>query len=53
VDAAGSTTVAVRVTLDGPLSFFWNAVLGKDIANGLSGDLARLEQAARAAEVPA
>ncbi|MEU8244261.1 SRPBCC family protein [Actinoplanes missouriensis] len=50
---AGSTTVSVRVTIEGPLAFFWNAVLGKDIAKGLSGDLARLEEAARAAGVRA
>ncbi|BCY13269.1 SRPBCC family protein [Actinoplanes sp. L3-i22] len=53
VDAAGSTTVSVEVTLTGPLAFFWNAVLGKDIAKGLGADLARLEAAARAAGVPA
>ena len=53
VDAGGSTTITVRVTLAGPLAFFWNAVLGKNIANGLSADLARLEAAARAAAVPA
>ena len=53
VDAGGLTTVTVRVTLAGPLAFFWNAVLGKDIATGLSDDLARLEAAARTAEVPA
>jgi hypothetical protein len=50
VDTEGATVVSVQVTLDGPLSFFWNAVLGKDIAKGIGGDLARLEEAARAAE---
>ncbi|KUL37649.1 SRPBCC family protein [Actinoplanes awajinensis] len=49
----GRTTVTVRVTLEGPLAFFWNLVLGKDIAAGLAGDLARLEQAARTAGVAA
>ena len=44
---------ATGVTLAGPLAFFWNAVLGKDIAKGLGDDLARLEAAARTAEVPA
>jgi hypothetical protein len=53
VDAGGSTTVSVRVTLAGPLAFLWSAVLGKSIATGLGGDLARLEAAAREAEVPA
>jgi hypothetical protein len=53
VDAGGSTTVSVRVTLAGPLAFFWNAVLGKGIATGLGDDLTRLEAAAREAEVPA
>lgn len=53
VAAGGATTVSVRVTLAGPLAFFWNAVLGKGIAKSLGADLARLEAAARAAEVPA
>ncbi|MGW4945597.1 SRPBCC family protein [Actinoplanes sp. NPDC004185] len=53
VDADGRTTISVRVTLAGPLTFFWNAVLGKNIAKGLSDDLARLEVAARTTEVPA
>ena len=53
VDAGGSTTISVRVTLAGPLTFFWNIVLGKNIAKGLSRDLARLEAAARTAEVSA
>ncbi|MEU8658359.1 hypothetical protein [Actinoplanes philippinensis] len=52
VDEHG-TTVTVRVTLAGPLAFLWNVILGKDIAKGLDGDLARLEAAARAAGVPA
>ncbi|AEV87639.1 hypothetical protein ACWT_6627 [Actinoplanes sp. SE50] len=51
VDDAGATTVTVRVTLGGPLAFFWNAVLGKGIAQGIDADLARLEAAARAAGV--
>ncbi|GAA2689334.1 hypothetical protein [Actinoplanes palleronii] len=51
--ADGRNTVTVRVTLEGPLAFFWNLVLGKDIAAGLAGDLARLEQAARTAGVTA
>ena len=51
VDSSNRTTVSVQVTLTGPLSFFWNAILGKDIAKGLSDDLARLEAAARAAGV--
>jgi hypothetical protein len=50
---AGTTTVAVRVTLTGPLAFFWNAVLGKGIAKGIDADLARLEAAARTAGVRA
>lgn len=45
----GRTTVSVRVTLAGPLAFFWNAVLGKGIAQGLAADLGRLEAAARTA----
>lgn len=49
----GRTTVSVHVTLDGPLAFFWAFALGRDIAKGLDGDLARLEAAARAAGVPA
>jgi hypothetical protein len=49
----GRNTVSVRVTLDGPLAFFWNLMLGKDIAAGLAGDLARLETAARTAGVAA
>ncbi|BCJ45929.1 hypothetical protein GCM10010168_56510 [Actinoplanes ianthinogenes] len=49
----GRTTVAVRVTVTGPLAFLWTAVLGKGIASGIDGDLARLEAAARAAGVPA
>jgi hypothetical protein len=53
VDSSSRTTVSVQVTVAGPLAFFWNAVLGKDIAKGLSDDLARLETAARAAGVPA
>ncbi|MGA5303750.1 hypothetical protein ACPCHT_27765 [Nucisporomicrobium flavum] len=53
VDADGATTVSVRVTLAGPLAFFWKAVLGKGIAKGLAGDLARLEAAARTAGVTA
>ncbi|MCU7728124.1 SRPBCC family protein [Actinoplanes sp. KI2] len=53
VDAAGRTTVAVTVTIAGPLAFFWTAVLGKGIATGLGADLTRLEAAARAAGVPA
>lgn len=53
VDPGGRTTVGVRVTLAGPLTLLWNAVLGKGIAAGLDGDLARLEAAARAAQVPA
>jgi len=51
--ADGRTEVAVRVTLAGPLAFFWNLVLGRDIAKGLAVDLARLEAAARAAGVSA
>lgn len=47
--ADGRTTVAVTVTLGGPLAFFWNAILGKGIATGIAADLARLEQAARQA----
>jgi uncharacterized membrane protein len=53
VQPDGRTEVAVQVTLAGPLAFFWNLVLGKDIAKGLSADLARLEAAARAAGVSA
>ncbi|GAA4600974.1 putative membrane protein [Actinoplanes octamycinicus] len=52
----GHTTVAVRVTIAGPLAFLWTAILGKGIATGIDGDLTRLEAAARAAhqaEVPA
>jgi hypothetical protein len=49
----GRITISVRVTLGGPLAFFWNAVLGKDIAAGLSDDLTRLEAAARTAGVTA
>ena len=52
VDAAGRTTVSVTVTIAGPLAFFWAAVLGKGIANGLDADLTRLEAAARAAGAP-
>ena len=52
VDAAGKTTVSVSVTIAGPLAFFWSAVLGKGIANGLDADLTRLEAAARAAGAP-
>ena len=52
-DAAGNTTVSVTVTVAGPLAFFWKAVLGKGIANGLDADLARLEAAARTAGVAA
>jgi len=53
VDAERRTTVSVRVTLAGPLTVFWNLVLGRGIAQGLSDDLARLEAAARAAGVTA
>jgi hypothetical protein len=53
VDAGSCTMISVRVTLAGPLAFFWNAVLGKNIAKGLSDDLGRLEAAARTTEVPA
>ena len=53
VDAAGRTTVAVSVTIAGALAFFWTAVLGKGIANGIDADLARLEAAARVAGVTA
>lgn len=49
VEPAGLTTVSVRVTISGPLAFLWNAMLGKDIANGLHADLTRLEAAARTA----
>jgi hypothetical protein len=42
----GRTSVEVTVTLAGPLSFLWYAVLGKGIAAGLATDLARLEAAA-------
>ena len=52
-DAGGATTIAVRVTIAGPLAFLWNVLLGRDIASGLSADLARLEAAARRAGVPA
>ncbi|MEU4215201.1 SRPBCC family protein [Actinoplanes sp. NPDC026623] len=52
-DPGGRTTVSVRVTLAGPLAFFWAFALGRGIAKGLDGDLARLEAAARAAGVPA
>ncbi|GAA3342399.1 hypothetical protein GCM10020358_37250 [Amorphoplanes nipponensis] len=51
--ADGRTEVAVRVTLAGPLAFFWDLVLGRDIARGLAADLDRLEAAARAAGVAA
>ncbi|MFI7541903.1 hypothetical protein [Actinoplanes sp. NPDC049599] len=51
--ADGLTEVRVRVTLAGPLAFFWRRVLGKGIADGLPADLTRLEAAARAAGVPA
>src|SRR3712207_7644953 len=40
----GRITVAVQVTLTGPLAFFWNAVLGKGIANSLADDLRRLDR---------
>ncbi|BFU46247.1 SRPBCC family protein [Krasilnikovia sp. MM14-A1004] len=53
VDSSGSTTVTVEVTIAGPLAFLWTAALGKGIAKGLSGDLARLEAAARTAGVSA
>src|SRR5690242_907484 len=46
VQPDGLATISVRVTLAGPLAFFWNAVLGKGIATGLSADLDRLEAAA-------
>ncbi|MFI7598048.1 SRPBCC family protein [Actinoplanes sp. NPDC049681] len=49
----GRITVAVRVTIAGPLAFLWNAVLGKGIAASLTGDLERLEAAARTAGVTA
>jgi hypothetical protein len=49
----GRTTISVRVTIEGPLAFLWNAVLGKGIAASLSDDLARLEVAARNAGVTA
>ncbi|WIM98544.1 SRPBCC family protein [Actinoplanes oblitus] len=49
----GRTTVAVRVSIEGPLAFFWSAVLGKGIARGLDGDLSRLAAAARTAGVTA
>ena len=53
VAADGRTVISVRVTLAGPLAFFWKAVLGNNIAKGLSDDLLRLEAAARTTEVPA
>ncbi|WP_034594855.1 SRPBCC family protein [Hamadaea tsunoensis] len=46
--ADGRTTVAVTVSLGGPLAFFWNTVLGKGIKNGIAADLTHLEAAARA-----
>ncbi|GAB1640059.1 hypothetical protein [Krasilnikovia sp. MM14-A1259] len=52
-DSRGRTVVAVQVTITGPLAFLWTAVLGKGIAAGLGGDLARLEAAARTAGVSA
>ncbi|MEV6601750.1 SRPBCC family protein [Actinoplanes sp. NPDC051346] len=52
-EPGGLTTVSVRVTITGPLAFLWNAVLGKGIANALSGDLARLETVARETRVTA
>jgi hypothetical protein len=53
VEPDGRTTVAVRVTIAGPLAFLWRALLGKGIAGGLGDDLARLEAAARTAGVTA
>ena len=49
----GRITVAVQVTIEGPLTFFWNAVVGKGIARSLAGDLRRLEAVARRAAAPA
>lgn len=49
--ATAHITSDVSVSLAGPLAFFWNAVLGKNIAKALGDDLARLETAARTVEV--
>ncbi|NUR27215.1 MAG: hypothetical protein HOV83_15440 [Catenulispora sp.] len=56
VEADGATSVAVSVTLAGPLARVWNLVLGKGIGRTLQRDLEALKAAAEAAspaEVPA
>jgi hypothetical protein len=46
-DASGRTTVAVDVTLGGPLAFLWSLALAKGIRDSLQADLDRLDAVCR------
>jgi hypothetical protein len=51
--ADGQTSLRVHVTLDGPLAFVWNRILGKGIAQSLRPDTERLLARAQAADAAA
>ncbi|MFJ4652144.1 hypothetical protein ACIP5Y_12845 [Nocardia sp. NPDC088792] len=48
-EAADRTTVTVRITIDGPLGWFWTKVLGGDLAKSVGADLNALVAAAEGA----
>jgi hypothetical protein len=48
-ESSKGTEVRVDVTLDGPLAFFWNLVLGKGIKASLQNDLDNLAKVVLAA----
>lgn len=46
VETTDRTTVTVRISIDGPLGWFWTKVLGGDLAKSVGNDLNALVAAA-------